>query len=505
MKNENIDIIIIGAGLGGLTAGAYLSSKRLKVLVIEQHDKAGGFATKFKRKDFTFDVSLHNFGPLYDNLLIKKILTELNIIDKLDFIPFDNYQRMIFPETDLIVEKGVGNYIKILKKIFPLEGKGIDIVFNEMIGLKKEFDEIENLDIPINKLEEEFPMLPVKFPSLVKLVFTTFGQLLEKNIKDEKLKGIIGALWWLYGIPPDRVASILYSVPSMNYYDFSGGYIKGTSQRISDLLVEKIKENGGDILLNTKIKKIFINDNKAAGIVTDKNEIINAKFFISNITPAETFNNLIGEGKVDKNYLKKINRLQYSLSCIQLYLGLNCVPETLGFNNHNITVYTSYDQNENYQFAVNGDYNKIFYSATDYSNFNDDLKSKNKGILNIMSLDSIKNWENLSKEEYKKKKTEVIDILIKRLEDIVPDIKKHIEVAELATPLTVKRYTGHPDGSIYGTNQIVEQSGINRLSPETPIENLFLCGANIYPGAGFSSVISAGYKVSKKIIKEKIK
>jgi all-trans-retinol 13,14-reductase len=499
---ENFDVIIIGAGLGGLTTGAVLSRNNLKVLIVEMHDKAGGFATNFKRKDYTFDVSLHNFGPLNDNFLIRKIFNELDIFDKFEFIQYENYQRLIFPNNDFIIDKEGSKFIQNLKKLFPFEKNGIESIFEEMTELKKEFDEIENLDIFIDKLEEEFPTLPIKFPSLVKYVYTTFGQLIDKYISDEKLKGILGSFWWIYGIPPEKVAAILYSVPSMNYLNFSGGYIKGTSQKLSDILSVIINENNGEVKLNTKVEKIVFENNKLSGIITDKNEKINAKIVISNISPFETFNNLINENKIEKRYLKKINKLQLSLSCIQLYIGLDCNSKKLGFNNHNITIFSSYNQCDNYIAALNGDYDKIFLSATDYSDYDDELVKKNKGMISVMSLDSIKNWENLSKEKYDEKKTSVINILLNRLEQIMPDLKKHIEIAELATPMTIKRYTGHPEGSIYGISQTIEQSGINRLNPETIFENLYLCGANIYPGAGFSSVISSGYKVAKKIIKD---
>ena len=502
MEQNDYDVIVIGAGLGGLTAASFLAMENLKVLVLEMHDKPGGLATRFKRKDFTFDVSLHNFGPLYENFVLSNIFKKLGIIDKIDYIHYNNFQRLIFPCHDLIVEKGIYNYFCALKKMFPREEKGLFSLFEEMSELKMEFDKIEGIDfLAGNPDEEEFRFSPINFPSLVRLVYTTYGELMGRFVTDEKLKGILGALWWIYGLPPDQVASILYSVPSMNFYNFSGGYIRGTSQKISDLLSEKIINNGGKIVLNTRVDKIMTMDNHVLGIITDRNEIIKSDVIISNISPYETFINLIDEDAA-KTFVKKLNDMQLSISCVQLYLGLNCKPRSLGFDNHNITVFSSYDHNENYGYAIKGDYEKIFFSVTDYSDFEEGGKSEERGTVCIMSLDSINNWKNLNKKEYGKKKKEVTSILIRRLEGIIPGISEHIEVAELATPVTVKRYTGHPEGSIYGYSQTVEQSGINRLDPETPFKNLYLCGANVYPGAGYSSVINSGYKASKKIVNE---
>ena len=172
--------------------------------------------------------------------------------------------------------------------------------------------------------------------------------------------------------------------------------------------------------------------------------------------------------------------------------------------NHNIVLFQTYNHTQNYEWILEGNYEKAFYCCTNYTAFDKTLAPEGKGILNILSLDHIKNWENLGENEYKEKKKRVINIIIKRFEEIYPELSKHIEVAELATPITMKKYTRNPEGAIYGASQIVEQSGINRLTPETPIQGLYLVGAYVYPGAGYSSVISSGYKTGKMIL-EKIR
>jgi prolycopene isomerase len=106
-------------------------------------------------------------------------------------------------------------------------------------------------------------------------------------------------------------------------------------------------------------------------------------------------------------------------------------------------------------------------------------------MLNIFSLDHIKNWEGLSKSQYEAKKIAVTDTILDKVERLVPDLRKHIVVSELATPMTMRRYTLNPEGAIFGPSQIVYQSGLNRFKPDTPIKGLYLVGASIYPGGGY--------------------
>ena len=502
MKNNHYDVIVIGAGLGGLTGGCVFAQNNRKVLLIEQHSKVGGFATNFKRKDFVFDVSLHNMGPLYKNPGLLKIFQELNILNKIEYIPFDEFQRTIFPKHDFVIPKGTENYIRFLKETFPNEAKGIDGVFKAMVDIYEEFQEIENLKVPVSRLEEEFPLLPVKFPMLVTLVEKTFGQLMDDFISSRELKGIIGNSWWICGLPPSRLASILYSIPTVQYCNTAGGFIKGTSQKLSNAISEQIKINKGRLLLNTRVEKIITDAGRVKGVSTDNNESFFAPVIISNSSPNDTILKMLSEDEIDAEYRKRVENSKLSVSATQLFLGLSKNPCSSGMKNHGVAIFETYNHDDCYEHVLNGDYKKSFCYITNYTQFDQTPAPEGKGVLNILTLDHIKNWENLSKDEYKEKKGRVTKILIKKSEKIIPDLSRLIEVAELATPVTMRRYTGNPDGAVYGFAQTNNQSGINRFTHETPVKGLFLTGAYTYPGAGYSSVISSGYKTAKLIIEK---
>ncbi|MCP4600063.1 MAG: FAD-dependent oxidoreductase [Proteobacteria bacterium] len=498
--NNTYDAVIVGAGLGGLTSAAKLAKEGRRVLVIESHDKVGGYATSFSRDGYTFDASLHNMGPF--NGTIETIFNNLELDKKIEYIPFEYFQKVVFPEHSFLIERGLSKFVQYLIEQFPSEKQGIQGIIEEMINVRKGFEEIETMTLDGSSEDEVSPMLAVKYPQFVELVFSSYNELLETYVNDEKLKGLLGNIWWYFGLPPSEVAAILYSVPGVGYIEYAGGYIKGTSQKLSDSLAEIITENRGRILLNTKVNRILVTDRKTDGVITDDGEIFYTDLVISNAGANNTFTKLIDEAQLEKKYLKRIRRLKNALSAIQLYIGLDCTTEELGIIEHSFTVFSSYNHDENYQNIVDGQYDQSFFSCMSYSQIDKSVAPEGKGIINIFSLDHIKNWETLSNADYLNKKKKVTDEIINKAEKFIPKLREHIVLTELGTPRTMKRYTSNPDGSISGPSQIVTQSGLNRLKPETPIEGLYLVGSSIYPGGGYPSVISSGYRVANTILQK---
>ncbi|MDH7500815.1 MAG: FAD-dependent oxidoreductase, partial [candidate division NC10 bacterium] len=99
------------------------------------------------------------------------------------------------------------------------------------------------------------------------------------------------------------------------------------------------------------------------------------------------------------------------------------------------------------------------------------------------------------------RKEEVANRLIQIAEKIIPGLSQHIRVREISTPLTLERYTGNFEGAAYGWEQSPDQAGPRRLSPRTPIENLYLTGHWTYPGGGVASVAVSGRMVAQEILK----
>ncbi|MCG3256583.1 MAG: NAD(P)-binding protein, partial [Candidatus Heimdallarchaeota archaeon] len=127
MKN---DIIVIGAGLGGLVSGAKLAKEGKKVLLIEQHNIPGGCATVFKRKGYTLEVGLHEMDGLHEDDFKVKIFEDLNVFENVKFLEIPEFYRFTNERVDIIIPHNVNQAIKKLVSVFPDEESGIKKYFD---------------------------------------------------------------------------------------------------------------------------------------------------------------------------------------------------------------------------------------------------------------------------------------------------------------------------------------------------------------------------------------
>lgn len=498
----NYDVIIIGAGLGGLTAGARLARKGKKVLLIEQHNIPGGCATTFKRKEYSVEVGLHEMDGLDEIDAKTRIFKELDIFNHIDLIRLPEFYRYINPRIDFVMPDNAGEAIARLIDKFPKEEKGIRNYFKQMHGIRKEVPKL-----PRSKIFQVLllPLYPILFPHVTGNSKKTIGQFLDENISNEDLKLLLLANMSYYDDDPYSLSMIFFSSAQDAYYA-GGWYIKGGSQKLSDYLAHSITSNGGEIAYRHLAEEILVENNKAVGVVyksknRNKTERITAKakYVIAN-NAVPTLPEMLPKAQSVK-LQSKIKHLQPSCSIISLYLGFNKTPKSLG-NKYYSTFIANNDVKTLKDFAIDlkhAGFDKRHLIFVDYSQIDSGLTPEGKSIGVLATTDYAKDWENLSTEEYKAKKERVSKMMIERLEKLIPGIKEHIDYYELGTAKTIEKYTMNPNGSIYGFAQSVAQAGDNRFGQTMPVKKLHVASAWGFPGGGFTGAIISGFLTSLKI------
>jgi len=491
------DAVIIGAGLGGLSCAAAFARQGFKPLVLEQHSIPGGYATSFKRPGgFEFDVSLHSTSVGMRNG-IANLIQGFPEIQDVEFVPHKVLYRVIFPGHDIRVpHRDVEGYIKILSGYFPEEREGIQSLFQAMQGLAAELNRYSEAGGRV-----EMSTFPRDFPYLSKAVASTWGGFRDSYIKDPKLKAIVSSLWGYYGLPPSRLASIYYALPTIGYLSQGGYYPIGRSQKISNALVRCIESRGGKVLLGSPVGKILVEDHAARGIRTADGTEYRARVVVSNANAYDTFHKMMDEREYLKDYLARLDGFSVSLSSFQVFLGLKKdLVREVGITDSEIFCESGYDSEESYSALLRADVEKGSFGLTLYDNLYQGYSPKRKNTLNIMVLQGYEPWKRYEadylagdKKAYRTEKERMADILIRRAEaQLLPGLSKAIEVKEIGTPLTNVRYTGNYRGAIYGWDQTLDNSLPRRLPHRTPINNLYLAGAWTQPGHGYGAVISSG-------------
>lgn len=496
LDENQFDAIIIGSGLGGLSCAAAFARQGFKPLVLEQHYVPGGYATTFKRKDFVFDVSLHS-TTVGERNGIHNLIPGFPEITEVEFVPHPNLYRVIYPDYDIRVpQKNLDGYITILTGYFPDEKEGITALFEDMKGVAGDISKISaargNVDMS---------KFPIDFPYLFKSYTKTWGEMMDARIKNPKLKAVISTLWGYYGLPPSKLASIYYALPTIGYLQEGGYYPVGKSQKISNALVKFIEGQGGMVKLKSGVEKILVKEQTAYGVKTTDGKEYQGKVVISNANAYDTFHKMLDEGEYLKDYLTKMENFSVSFSSFQIFLGLkNDLIGKLGIKDTEIFYETGYDPEEGYRSALNANVENSGFGLTLYDNLYPGYSPVGKNTLNILVLQGYDHWKKYEADYFKDEKTayrnekeRMADILIKQVEKtLLPGLSKTIEVKEIGTPLTNVRYTGNYRGAIYGWDQTLDNSGINRLPHNTPIKNLYLAGAWTKPGHGYGGVIWSG-------------
>lgn len=504
VKNKDrYPIIVVGSGLGGLTCAAYLSKVGFPVTVMEKHHVPGGYATSFERGDFTFEVSLHAMAA--SNNATHKICQELGLFEKIELVSLEKSHRLISRGRDMILpDRNPDAYIELLSELYPSEKGGIRNFVYEILGIQEEVYKLF-----LNNNEYTTIFFPFQYSKMWGVRNKTLQNLLEDHVNNPQLRDDLSYLCGYYGLPPSELSGFYYANSVADYLKNGSSYVRGRSQDLSNALVSIIEEHGGDVQLSTPVRKILVNNGAVTGIVTEDGKELPAKFVVSNASVPDTFGKLLAADGDYSSYLEDISAFRPSISTICVWLGLN--QDLRGkIPGCNIHVGSDGGEEQAYKYALNCNMEKAGYAVTIFDNFYKGYSSPGKSTVMLTTLSGYKPWKTYEKDYfsgnkkgYYGEKERVTSTLIQRAgRDLIPGLSSMIEEQESATPLTNIRYTGNPEGAIYGYEQAMNNQYMGRIKNNTPIEGLYLASAWGFPGGGFTGVMRGGLKTSRMILED---
>lgn len=462
---DKYDVVIIGAGIGGLVCGCFLAKAGMKVLIAEQHYKPGGYCTSFKRKGFTFDAAAHSFGGFSYGYL-GKIFKELGLDKKIKIIRFEPSDSIITPDYKVSFWNELDKTIKDFQSAFPEESNNIKNFFYFLFNPEPSF--------------------------FARKRSWTFKNLLDSYFNNDKLKATLSlSLLGNGGLPPSLISAFI-GVKIFKEFLLDGGYYPdGSMQTLPDALAEIFKEHGGDLRLSCLVKKIKIKNNIVTGVILENGNFITSKYIVSNCDARQTFLKLLGKNVLNKEFLNKLDNMLPSLSMFILYLGIDKYFNTLPTPGSNVWILPHY--------AI-----EDMFLSLDYKNINNmaeyymvRVSPDEKTILAFTNVP----FKNKKYWNYNKKN--LIETFIDKIErHAITDLSKHIVYKDAATPYTLYRYTLNYKGAAYGWAGIPSQLADFDFRKPSFIKGLYLTGHWTTQGMGIPGVVYLGYDTANFLIEK---
>ncbi len=476
------DVIIIGAGMAGLTCGCLLAKKGLNVLMIEKNQKAGGCCTSFEREGFSFDLSVQSIGECQKGGRIWHLLETLNLLDQIRFVPLEPAREYRFPDQRVTQSSRLETHIENLSSLFPRERKGIEEIY---AVLRKIFEEFSSIPSSLSWFDPS--SFASQYPFLSRYRDKTYGELLNEFISHPFLKTLL-SIRSSYGLlPPDEISAVGMAGIEISYFNYGVSCVEGRVEQLPLKMGEALEKAGAQILTGLEVDQILIEDKKAIGVRLKGGREITGKVIISNIDAHRTFSDLIGEDHVPGGFRSKLRGMRPSLSYFILYLGIEGELDEIPVSNNEV-FFEAQLQKEFQSLYENRISEKAPFYLLAPSKVNPSHAPKGKSTLCLSCKTSYHfspHWDREVKEQLSQR-------LINQASAFIPNLDKRIIVKIETTPKTIEQWTGNRWGAAYGWAQVPRQSGIYRLSRTTPIANLYLTGHWTSPGGGIAGVVASG-------------
>jgi all-trans-retinol 13,14-reductase len=497
------DAIIIGSGAGGLTAAVALAQAGKKVLVLEQHDRPGGWTHSFTLEGYRFSPGVHYIGDLQEGGHLRSIYEGLGVSQDLTFCELnpDGYDHIIVGEERVDFPKGKENLIERLKSHFPHEAKGIDSYFADLVNMMESLSRIGNLNKPVQSA--------MSAPTVLKWMRASGADLINAHISAPVLRGVLAGQAGDHGLPPSQVSAFMHAGITHHYLD-GGYYPLGGAFTLPRAFVRALKRAGGEIRLQCRVKRILIEGKKILGVELDNGEEIRASVVISNADPEVTFVQLIGKEKLSPKLKRKVDSVKYSTSCLSLFFATDMDLRAAGLDSGNFWFYDHADVDKIYSDGLT---DAVLHDETPPGLFLTVTTLKDPSKMHsghhtcesfaFVGYDAFEKWAKTKygarPSDYDAMKEDLAWRMVRGLEKHIPGLSKHIVYYSLGTPLTNEYYLNATRGNLYGIEKSPTQVGPLAFSPRTEFEGLYLCGASTL-SHGVAGVTQSGIDAAKAVL-----
>ena len=441
-----VEAIIIGAGIGGLSAAAYLAKAGRKVLVLEQESHPGGSARVFKRKGFTFPTGPHSVTvPGY----ITDSLSRLGVKEPPGFIR-DHFE-VRRGDMDIMISVPLQTLAKKLMNHFPEEHEGIIAIINVLDEVIAALDALAPLDLIEKGINA----------NSAREIIGRWGNisalsLLDRHLKDQRLKDLLGN----QGTSDTEMPVVLLA----NMWRFMSKegiwYIQGGIGKIPEHLAERVRAFGGEIRFGERVERILVHDSAVAGVELASGESIKSLVVISDADYKKTLLGLLPGNTIMLNKKEEISRMPLTSSAFTVFVGVKKdLVDLSAFNGHHLLVKLMEGEPVPWKLKkpLLDDFMMDDIWLSWWSKHDANLAPPGYEALTIKVTAPFDHFAPYSgggrgrhRDSYYLMKEEMADALVSAASEVIPGLSDAVVVREVASPLTYKYWGHRSEGSVAG-------------------------------------------------------
>ncbi|XP_046889006.1 inactive all-trans-retinol 13,14-reductase [Hypomesus transpacificus] len=521
---KDLDVIVIGSGIGGLTVAATLAKVGKKVLVLEQHDQSGGCCHTYVEKGFEFDVGLHYIGQLHENSLLRIAFDQITE-GQLEFVELDQHFDTIQiglgeEKREYTIFTGKTEMEAHLKKQFPDDIAAIETFFRIMKVSAKKTHYLATLKL-IPKWLALF-LVKTRIAHLFSPIFTLSGtgatDLVSTLTSNKDLHVIFSYLF--YGVPP-KDSSIVINALLIHHYKRGAYYPRGGASEISYHIIPVIQKSGGNVLVRAPVTQILVNKEGAAyGVKVKKGreEVeVRAPVVISNCGVFTTFQKLLPpEISMKQDVQDRLDMMRHGRGSFLVFSGFDATQEELGIVSTNFWLFKNNDMDTSMDefFALSKEdapENIPMMFITFPSAKDPEAKKRNPGkscmtILTMVKYEWFEEWKDTTVrkrgDEYHNYKMRYANQLFAWACTIFPKLREKLVFQDVATPLTNMHYLGAQRGAMYSAEHNLDRfhaEAVARNRCNTPVKNLFISGQDVF-SCGIAGALHGGLLCASTVL-----
>ncbi|MEW6553923.1 MAG: NAD(P)/FAD-dependent oxidoreductase [Actinomycetota bacterium] len=483
------DVIVIGAGGGGLSAGAILAKRGRKVLVLEQSDLIGGCCSTFERNGFLFDVGasiVEVIGSIED--AFDRLGTTFQ--KEVDLIPCDPvYSCVMRNGTRVTVPLSLDGTVEALSRVSEQDGKNYRQFAERMGGFLAETQK-GFFSSALNGFGDMARIFRAS-PGLLNyqdLFTSSYQDIMRKYFKGSEVQETMSFQSWYVGLPPELAPGV-FSI--LGYAEHEGvWYPRGGMVAIPRGLAECGKRSGMELRTGQRVRKVMVRDKRVQGVVLADGTEITAPAVVSNINAKTLYLDLVGEEHLHPLARHGIKSYEPSVSAIMICLGVDYEPP---LDAHHTIITAPYEEMNDYwhnRYRKGLLPNEQFGLVCWASKSDPSLAPEGCHTINVILMGP----HTLSGTDWDREKQRFLEDSIDYLgRKAVPGLADHVKEAEIITPLDYERRLLHPGGAIYGLQEdLAAQVVFRPRSKSKSVKGLYLAGASTHPGGGVPTTIGSG-------------